>query len=144
MQALRQTAFTIMDSGEGNEKMIGSYAFVLATVLLTVFGQIVIKWQVMKVGSIPETADLKFHFLLQLLFNPWIISALAAAFLASITWMAAMTKLPLSHGYPLTSLSFVLILLLAHFFFGEAITPLKVAGMVFIMLGIALVGIGNA
>jgi len=123
--------------------MIGSYAFVLATVLLTVFGQIVIKWQVLKAGSIPEAPDLKFHFLLQLLFNPWIISALAAAFLASITWMAAMTKLPLSHGYPLTSLSFVLILFLAHLFFGEAITPLKIAGMVFIILGIVLIGISN-
>jgi len=124
--------------------MIASYAFVLATVLLTVFGQIVIKWQVMKAGNVPEAADQKLLFLLHLLLNPWILCALAAAFLASVTWMAAMTKLPLSHGYPLTSLSFVLILLLAHLLFGEAITPFKLAGMAFIVVGITLVGIGNA
>jgi len=46
-----------------------------------------------------------------LLLNPWIISGLAAALLASVTWMAAMTRLPLSHAYPFTTLAFVLVML---------------------------------
>jgi len=119
--------------------MIANYALVLATVLLTVYGQIVIKWQVVKAGNLPDAIDMKVLFLLKLLLNPWILTALAAAFLASMTWMAAMTKLPLSHGYPLTSLSFILIMISGYILFDEAITPLKIAGMVFIVIGIVCI-----
>ena len=68
--------------------------------------------------------------------NPWILSGLAAALLASVTWMAAMTKLPLSHAYPFTTLAFVLVMVLSGVFFSEAITPLKIAGAALVVLGI--------
>ena len=113
-----------------------SYLYILLTILLTVYGQIAIKWQVLKAGALPEATSDKIAFLLQLLLNPWIISAFAAALLASVFWMAAMTKLQLSHAYPFMSLAFVLILIASGLFFHEAITPLKIAGIVLIVLGI--------
>jgi drug/metabolite transporter (DMT)-like permease len=115
------------------------YALILATVLLTVYGQLVIKWQVLKAGILPELFGMKLLFLAKLLLNPWILTALGAAFLASITWMAAMTKLPLTHGYPLTSLSFILIMLSGHFILGESVGLLKVLGTLLIMVGIVLI-----
>ena len=113
-----------------------SYVYVICTVLLTVYGQIVIKWQVLEAGAFPEEPAQKVWFLAHLLLNPWIISGLAAALLASVTWMAAMTRLPLSHAYPFTSLAFVLVIFLSALFFHEAITPLKVAGAALVILGI--------
>lgn len=122
--------------------MTMSYLYVLLTILLTVYGQIVIKWQVLKVGSLPqETAD-KILFMLQLLLNPWIVSALAAAFLASFFWMAAMTKLQLSHAYPFMGLTFVVVMLASGFFFHEPITTLKVVGVALIVLGLAVASQG--
>jgi multidrug transporter EmrE-like cation transporter len=115
-----------------------SYFYVVITILLTVFGQIAIKWQVMNAGSLPSETSGKFLFLCKLLLNPWIISALAAAFLASISWMAAMTKLQLSHAYPFMSLSFVLVLILTGLLFHEPITWPKITGMCLIIAGIAL------
>jgi multidrug transporter EmrE-like cation transporter len=70
--------------------------------------------------------------------NPWIISALLAAFLASVFWMAAMTKLQLSHAYPFMGLTFVIVLLASGFFFQEPVTPLKIAGVSLIFLGLVL------
>ncbi len=122
--------------------MTMSYLYVLLTILLTVYGQIVIKWQVLKVGSLPqETAD-KILFMLQLLLNPWIVSALAAAFLASFFWMAAMTKLQLSHAYPFMGLTFVVVMLASGFFFHEPITTLKVVGVALIVLGLTVASQG--
>lgn len=122
--------------------MTMSYFYVLLTILLTVYGQIVIKWQVLKVGSLPqETAD-KILFMLQLLLNPWIVSALAAAFLASFFWMAAMTKLQLSHAYPFMGLTFVVVMLASGFFFHEPITTLKVVGVALIVLGLTVASQG--
>jgi multidrug transporter EmrE-like cation transporter len=113
-----------------------SYVYVLCTVLLTVYGQIVIKWRVLEAGALPEESVQKIDFLARLILNPWILSGLAAALLASLTWMAAMTKLPLSHAYPFTTLAFVLVMVLSGLFFHEAITPLKMAGAALVVLGI--------
>lgn len=115
-----------------------SYLYVACTILLTVYGQIVIKWQVMGAGPLPEAAGDKLLFIGRLLLNPWIISALTAALVASFTWMAAMTKLDLSHAYPFTSLAFVLVTFASAFVFHEPLTGPKLAGLALICLGIVI------
>ena len=110
-----------------------SYFYIFMTIALTVYGQIAIKWQVLKVGSLPEPLSEKILFLLHLLLNPWIVSALLAAFLASVFWMAAMTKLDLSHAYPFTSLAFVLVVLCSAWLFHEPLTVPKMAGLALIV-----------
>ncbi|PKO70592.1 MAG: hypothetical protein CVU22_00330 [Betaproteobacteria bacterium HGW-Betaproteobacteria-16] len=115
-----------------------SYVFVACTILLTVYGQLIIKWQVLAAGDVPTDGGDKIWFILQLLSNLWIISALIAAFLASLTWMAAMTKLQLSHAYPFMSLAFVLVVVFSSWFFNEPITTPKVVGVALVMLGLAV------
>jgi drug/metabolite transporter (DMT)-like permease len=115
-----------------------SYLFVLGTVLLTVYGQLIIKWRVLEAGALPEAFGERLRFLFWLFLDPWVVSALAAAVIAAALWMAAMTRLPLSHAYPMVSLAFVLVLIASGLFFQEPITPLKIAGTALIMLGIAV------
>lgn len=115
-----------------------SYVYVACTVLFMVYAQIVIKWQVTGAGAFPADAADKLWFLARLLVNPWIVSALAAMLLASLSWMAAMTKLDLSHAYPFTSLAFVLVMVASAFFFHEPVTGPKLAGVVLICLGIVV------
>lgn len=115
-----------------------NYFYILCTILLTVYGQLIIKWQVLKAGAFPEATPEKIWFLLHLVVNPWVVSAFLAALLASVTWMAAMTKLPLSHAYPFMSLAFVLVILLSGVLFNEPITSPKVVGVVMVMLGLAI------
>lgn len=115
-----------------------SYGYVFLTILLTVYGQIVIKWQVLKAGALPEVLPEKITFLFHLLLNPWVISAFAAALLASVFWMAAMTKLQLSHAYPFMSLAFVLVMVASAVFFSEPITLLKITGIVLVVVGLVV------
>ncbi|MCW6038510.1 EamA family transporter [Spirulina subsalsa FACHB-351] len=115
-----------------------SHIYVLLTILFTVYGQIIIKWQVSNAGVFPQDNSEKIYFIIKLLSNPWVISSFMAAFLAAISWMAAMTKLPLSYAYPFTSSSFVLVLFLSAIFFREPITLSKSAGLLLIILGIII------
>ncbi len=115
-----------------------SYFYVACTVLLTVYGQLVIKWQVLAAGAFPEMPGEKMLFLARLLVNPWIVSALAAALLAAMSWMAALTRLDLSHAYPIMSLSFALVALASALVFHEPLTGPKIAGVVLICLGVAI------
>lgn len=121
--------------------MIG-YFYITLTILLTVYGQLILKWQVSQSGLLPVSTGAKIGFLFGLLLNPWVISAFAAAFLASLCWMAAMTKFNLSHAYPFMGLSFVLVLIGSGIFFGEAVTPMKVTGTALIVLGIIVASQG--
>jgi multidrug transporter EmrE-like cation transporter len=115
-----------------------SYVYVFLTLLLIVYGQLVIKWQVMAAGAFPADPADQILFLARLLLNPWIISALAAALAAAIAWMAAMTKLDLSHAYPFMSLAFVLVLLGSAYFFHEPVTPAKLVGLALVCAGIVV------
>jgi multidrug transporter EmrE-like cation transporter len=115
-----------------------SHFYIFLTVLLTVYGQIVIKWQVILAGSFPISLSEKFFFLARLLINPWIISSFACAFLASLSWMVAMTKFPLTYAYPFVSLTFVLTITCASLLFNEVITTSKFIGMSAIIAGIII------
>lgn len=115
-----------------------SYVYIALTILLTVYGQLVIKWQVLEAGPFPEVTVERLLFLARLFQNLWVISALLAAFLASVAWMAAMTKFQLSHAYPFMSASFVLVLICSAILFQEPITTPKIVGLGLIVLGIAV------
>jgi multidrug transporter EmrE-like cation transporter len=112
-----------------------NYLYIALTIALTVFGQIAIKMQVAQAGALPESGPDKLAFLIRLLLNPWIISAFAAAFLASISWMAAMTKFQLSHAYPFMSLNFVIVLALSAWLFQEPMSLTRIAGVALICIG---------
>ena len=119
------------------------YVFIAMTVLLTVYGQLVLKWQVSLVGPLPHGAYPKIAFLGHMLLNPWVLSGLAAAFAASLCWMLALKKLPLSTAYPFTATSFLLILLFAALFLHEPITMGKAVGTVLIVAGIAVMALAT-
>jgi multidrug transporter EmrE-like cation transporter len=112
------------------------YLYIFGTIFFTVYGQLVTRWQVARAGAFPVELTEKIWFLFRLVLNPWVISSLAAAFLAFLCWVAAMTKFELSHAYPFMSLAFVLVLGLSAVFFREAITVPKVLGMALIVAGI--------
>jgi drug/metabolite transporter (DMT)-like permease len=122
--------------------VIAGYAAILGTILFTVFGQIVLKWQVAKAGTLPAGFCEKIIFLVGLMWNPWILGGIGAGFFAFLCWMAAMTKFELSYAYPFMSLSFLLVLILSVVLFREALTIPKVVGVAFVMIGIIVASRG--
>ena len=115
------------------------FLYIALTIVFTVYGQMIIKWQVNLAGEFPPELGDKALFLVRLLLNPWVISSFAAAFVASLTWMAAMTQFELSFAYPFMSLSFVLVMVLSIMFMGEAFTWNKVIGTLIIIVGLIII-----
>jgi multidrug transporter EmrE-like cation transporter len=115
---------------------MGAYAYVVATVLFTVYGQLMLKWRVDKAEELPAGFGAKLSHLGTLLMDPWIISAFASAFIAAAAWMAAVSLLPISRAYPFMSAAFGLVLIGAAIFFAEPLTIPKVLGVLLIGIGI--------
>ena len=111
------------------------YLYIVATIGFTVYGQLILKWRIAKFGPLPTDLLEKLKFLISLLLDPAIFSGFAAAFLASLAWMAAMTKFDLSHAYPFMSLNFVVVLLLSGWLLNEPVTLQKTLGIALIVLG---------
>ncbi|MEC0140614.1 EamA family transporter [Paenibacillus macerans] len=96
------------------------------------------KWRISKFGSLPEPFIDKLLFLIKLVFDPFIFSSLLSAFIASLFWMAAMTKFNISYAYPFMSFSYVLVFIFSIFIFKEPITIYKMVGLIFIVIGIII------
>lgn len=111
------------------------YLYIFATIGFTVYGQLILKWRIAKFGSMPTVFFEKIKFIFLLLLDPVILSGFIAAFLASLAWMAAMTKFDLSYAYPFISFNFVVVLLLSSWLLHEPLTLLKIVGVCLILLG---------
>jgi len=112
------------------------YFYIFGTIFFTVYGQIVLKWRMNGLGSLPDATSDKIIFLVKVLFDPWVFSGFFSAFIASFFWMAAMTKFDISYAYPFMSSAFVLVFLLSVILFEEVVTWQKVAGLLLIVAGI--------
>jgi uncharacterized membrane protein len=119
------------------------YFYIVATIGCTVYGQLILKWRIAQFGPLPSGGFLeKVKFLVLLLLDPGIFSGFAAAFVASLAWMAAMTKFDLSHAYPFMSLNFVVVLLLSGWLLSEPMTVQKSVGVALIVLGTVIAARG--
>ena len=114
------------------------YLYIFITLILTAYGQLVLKWRLTSFPAFPTEMRNQLKFMVAALLDPYIISSFAAAFLASLTWIAALTKFQLSYAYPFMSLSFILVLLLSFYIFNEPLTFNKAAGAILIVAGLIL------
>lgn len=115
------------------------YLYILGTIFFTVYGQLILKWRISKLEfNLPDGVFLKILSLFKLVFDPFIFTGFSAAFIASFFWMAAISKLDLSHAYPFMGLSFVLVTGLSVFIFNENFNIGKLVGVTFIVIGIII------
>jgi len=114
-----------------------SYYFVLVTLGLTVYGQIIIKSRVLHYAE-RETDQNHMSYLLSVVLDPWVMTGIAAALAAGFIWILAIRNADLSLAYPLMALSFVLVPIFAVILFGEKINLLQVLGLLMIVGGVGI------
>lgn len=119
-----------------------AWLMVLATVVLTTYGQLVLKWQVSVQQGLPTGWLKAWPPILLLLLRPWVLSAFVAAFGASLCWMLAISRLELSRAYPFMALNFLLVCLLAVPLFGETLSVAKIIGLACIIFGLIVLSQG--
>lgn len=112
------------------------FFYIFGTLFFTVYGQIVLKWRLTGLKVVlPEGFIEKTIYLAKIIFDPFIFSGFASAFIASLFWMAAMTKFEITEAYPFMSLAPALVFVIGIVFLGETFSLGKVIGLVFIILG---------
>lgn len=111
------------------------YLFIGATVLLTVYGQLILKWRLLQLNPVATRGAGEIRQLLLLLLDPVILSGLLAAVLASVAWMGALKRFDLGFAYPFMSLNFAIAVVLGAWLFGETLSVQRVLGVAVIIAG---------
>ena len=113
------------------------YLLILPIALLVTYSQLIVKWQSNRAEFLVSATFLE--RLAIFLTDPIILSAYAAALLASFAWLYVVTQLPLTVAFPMyIGITFVMVLFGGWFFLSETISVTKIAAILLILCGIAL------
>lgn len=115
------------------------HAYIFSTILLTVYSQMIMRWQVGLAGELPVDLAGKIYFIGKLLINPWILSGIAATFFSGVSWMLTMTKFDVSYAFPFVGLNFVLVLGTSAYLLNESLSLAKLAGTALIVCGVVII-----
>jgi multidrug transporter EmrE-like cation transporter len=107
---------------------LASLSFIFAGVLLNATAQLLLK-----AGT--NAAPLG----LRLAIEPHILAGLACYVVSVVVWIVGLSKIPVSIAYPMLSVGYVVNAIAAYYLLGEAVTPMRFAGIGIIILGVFIV-----
>jgi multidrug transporter EmrE-like cation transporter len=71
--------------------------------------------------------------------EPHILGGLACYAISVVVWVAALSRVPVSIAYPMLSIGYIVNAVAAWYLFGEALSPMKLAGIGVIIVGVFMV-----
>ncbi|NUU35884.1 4-amino-4-deoxy-L-arabinose-phosphoundecaprenol flippase subunit ArnE [Pseudomonas sp. C2B4] len=110
-----------------------SLLLLLAACLLTCLGQIAQKYAVESWRGQASNLSTKLR-------SPWLWLALVSLGLGLLVWLLVLQRLEVGIAYPMLSLNFVLITLVARFVFQETVDSRHWLGVALVIGGVALLG----
>lgn len=117
-----------------------SLSLLLFGVLLNAFAQLLLKAGVNNVtaaiGKFSYTVDNLWPVGLRLATQLPILGGLTCYVISVVVWILGLSRVDVSVAYPLLSLGYVLNAAAAWYLFGEAVTPMRMAGIGIIIVGV--------
>ncbi len=120
-----------------------SYFYLAGTIGFTVLGQMILKWQVSENLHL-LVKPISIRALTGFILSPWVVFAFASAFAASLCWMMAISRMPISKAYPFMAINFPLVAVAAVLFFKEQMDFARIAGTALIMIGVLVLSRSTA
>jgi multidrug transporter EmrE-like cation transporter len=76
---------------------------------------------------------------LRLAIEPHILGGLACYVVSVVVWVIALSRVPVSIAYPMLSIGYVVNAIAAYYLLGETVSPMRIAGIGVIIVGVFLV-----
>lgn len=115
----------------GGATSFSDYLFLILAPTLISIGQVLVK---RAAGSL--VTDSAFHFVRSLLASPYFWAALAVYSTATVLWLFALTRVPLSRAMPFAALTFVIVPIISVLTLGEKLNVLFWVGVAIILIGV--------
>ena len=112
---------------------------VLLSISINTAAQLLLKEGMNRIGHFEFALSSFGPIFVKLTTNYFIIGGLTAYVFSVTTWLLVLSRAEVSYAYPLTSLGYILTALAGYFLMNEGLTPLRIVGILVIMLGVILV-----
>ena len=116
-----------------------SFSLILSGVLLNAAGQLLLKAGTNRVGEFSFTWRNIQPIALRLATEPRILAGLACFAVGVAVWVLALSRVEVSAAYPMLSIGYVVNAVAARYFFDEAVTRRRLAGIGIILIGVYVV-----
>ena len=119
-----------------------TFGMILAGVLLNAGAQLLLKAGTRAIGVIGASGAGGFALAqtaLNVALQPFIVAGLLCYVLSVGIWIVALSRVDVSVAYPMLSIGYVVIAFAAWWLFGEALTPMRLAGITVILNGVVLI-----
>ena len=115
---------------------VTSFSLIIFGVLLNAVAQLALKAGVRDLGPIGLSMDQVVPTSLRLMGEPYLWTGLTLYAISVVVWILALSRVDVSIAYPMLSLGYVVNAFAAYWLFGEALTPMRLAGIGIIIVGV--------
>ncbi len=112
---------------------------ILTGVLLNAVAQLALKQGMREIGHFDFTPPALLSMSWRIGTNGYVVFGLACYVVSVAVWLLALSRVEVSFAYPMLSVGYIVTAVAAFYLFGEALTPVRVAGIVVIIFGVFLI-----
>lgn len=116
-----------------------SFSLILTGVLLNAAAQLMLKAGTNAIGAFEFTAANVMPVGWKIATQPFVVSGIACYVVSVVVWILALSRTEVSIAYPMLSIGYVVNALAAWYLFGEAVTPMRLAGIGIVILGVFII-----
>jgi multidrug transporter EmrE-like cation transporter len=112
---------------------------ILFGVLLNAMAQLSIKQGTRQIGHFEFSLANIWPIGWQVGTNPFIIAGLLCYVISVVVWILVLSRVEVSYAYPMLSVGYVVNAIAAYYFFGEALSVMRITGIFVIIAGVYLI-----
>lgn len=118
--------------------LMGNIITILVSVLLNCAAQLLMRKGMIVNGAVEGMGNL-FSSIPSMITNLYLWGAMFCYGVSIVIWMVVLSKVEVSYAYPFLSIGYVLSAIAGYAFFSETISPVRVAGIIVICIGVILI-----
>jgi len=111
---------------------------IIVAVIIGVVAQLIIKRGLNAMTTLDLSKNILSSYV-TIFTSPLIIFGIAIYFASILLWLYALTIVELSYAYPFLALSYIFVILGSWYFLGEAVSMLRLVGVLIIVFGVLVV-----
>lgn len=108
-------------------------------VLLNAAAQLALKQGMRQIGHFDFSPATLFAMSWRIGTNGYVVFGLACYVVSVAVWLLALSRVEVSFAYPLLSVGYIVTAVAAWYFFGEAVTPVRIVGIAVIIVGVIMI-----
>lgn len=108
-------------------------------VFLNAAAQLALKQGMRQIGHFDFSPATLFAMSWRVGTNGYVIFGLGCYVVSVVVWLLALSRVEVSFAYPLLSVGYIVTAVAAWYFFGEALTPIRIAGIAVIIVGVIMI-----